>query len=945
MPVGAQAVEEAIEQVIESEKAQTSTPRKGEEGLTVRVLPPSVWRGTVPPVEHWPFAFIDVFTGASFADPDSPIGKAQKYGDDSFADVDYGSDFRRLEDISAIQVRLTTQTGSGGSCSITLQNDLEKIDGTWKRKYFKRGRFYDGASIRYMSSSRGERKNDIWFRGILKKTSGQGDVTLDGIAYVVSWDADGDRPEEARGGRLIAENVFAEDMGEPIFEPMQKLKIFAGNRFLPEVLSRFGYRSIAGNIPHMFMPGKSIPLTELLDFRNNIVDPRTGERVPSAAYERATNIFTGYVTDVSSSQAGGRWTMSVTARDVTCWLDYSMLNINPSLNIFNLDVVNDAELKNWMIFTTRFEGMPAHEIIRAIFLGLKEARTKTSAYLYSSYEGDAKRVGTDKKPIQLPPGARVYVHGSYPSENEADYMTVSMRMHQIARKAALTDNPVSPHILERIARSLEPVRYLVGTDLGDEGWVKRSDLGTVQQSYLGIGHFILDNDPGTLVEAVPKGFKEIIETFARDRLILDPAEKGSVDEFVVQAYRTFFRRNWPLIQSEYATRRSIVNEVCKHTNSELYADGGGRIWFHPVRAYTPVMDPVYIVHPEDTLSWEIAISDREIVTWAHVHGQYDFHIIPGEWIYNNEFTSEDMVKRFGVRAVQLSNPNVMSQAGARTYARAMLRRINANMTTGRVTMILRPEIQLARNVFIPWLNLIGYIAAIDHNVQWGRAATTTLSLKYIRHPWDPWYPLEYKAREEQDRIDNAPRTDAGGRITQAIAAAGYTSVSRYPTTSYSRAPGGDHSATRQGTSERELGAAGRDESMVTVQGHKIVGSALDAYSRAIAKLQRPVVGDESIKVTLIKSTEGLFKEGDDDPHKYGLAIDVRVPEMGNVVSTSPGYEYIKRYLDKASAAFRKEGFVVRNMYDAANNSKLKEGERGYLSLIYARLPDKLKGSY
>jgi len=941
MAVRSQAVEQATEQVEESEKTRISTPRKGGEGLTVRVLPRSVWTGTTPPVEHWPFAFIDVFTGASFRDPDSPIGIAQKFGDDSFADVDYGGDFKRLEDISAIQVRLTTQTGSGGSCSITLQNDLEKSEGAWKRKYFKRGRFYEGARIRYMSDSRGE-KNNIWFEGTLKETSGQGAVTLDGVAYIVDWDEENGSPEEARAGRLVAENVFSEYMGEPIFEPMQKLKIFAGNRFEPEVLKRFGYRSVTGDVPHMFMPGKAIPLTELLDFRNNIVDPRTGKGVSSAAYEMATNIFTGYVTDVSSNQSAGRWTVSVTARDVSCWLDYSMLNINPSLNIFNLDVVSDAELKNWMIFTTRFEGMPAHEIIRAIFLGLKEARTERPTSLYSSYEGDSKLVGDDKLPIQLPTGARVYVHGSYPPENENDPMTPSMKMHLVSRKAAATDRPVAAHILERIATSIEPVRYLVGTDLGDEGWVKRADMGPVQQSYLGIGHFILDDDPGDLVKAAPRGFKEIIETFARDRLILDPAEKGSVDEFVVQAYRTFFRQNWPLIQSEYATRRSIVSEVCRHTNSECYADGGGRIWFHPVRAYTPVMDPVYIVHPEDTLSWEIAISDREIVTWAHVHGQYDFHIIPGEWIYNNEFTSEGMVKRFGVRAVQLSNPNVMSQAGARAYARAMLRRINANMTTGRVTMILRPEIQLARNVFIPWLNLIGYIAAIDHNVQWGRAATTTLSLKYIRHPWDPWYPLEYKTKEEQDNIDTAPRYEVP--IGQVARAAYYAKYRKLPPTSYSRAMSGDHSAVQQGTPERELGAASRDESMVTLHGHKIVGSALDAYSRGIAKLNKPVFGEEAVKITVIRTTEGPI-EGDKDPHKYGLTIDVRVPQMGDIVSTSPDYKIRKKYIEKVTAVFRKEGFIVKNMYDAANNAKVRLGERGYLELTYARLPDKLKGSY
>jgi len=918
MPVGTHAVETAIEQVEESKEAKTSTPRKGEEGLTVRVLPHSIWAGTVPPVEHWPFAFIDVFTGASFSDPDSPIGLAQKLGDDSFDDVDYGNDFIRLEDISAVQVRLTTQTGSGGTCSITLQNDLEKVGNTWKRKYFKRGRFYDGARVRYMSYARGEMRHDIWFKGVRKETRGQGDVVLDGIEYTVSWNEEDGKPAEAYAGRLVSENVYAEDMGEPVFGPMQKIKIFAGNRFEPEVLKRFGYSNVVGDVPHMFMPGRAIPLTELLDFRNNIVDPQTGERVASAAYEMATNIFTGYITDVSSSYAGGRWTISITARDVSCWLDYSMLNINPSLNIFNLDVMSDAELKNWMIFTSRFEGMPAHEIIRAIFLGLTEARVLSSAYMYSSFAGGTPIVGGDRRRVLLPPGTRVYIHGSYPSENSDDPMRQS---HDVARLSEVSASG-DPLKIRTVMESQKPLRYLVGTDQGLEGWVNRSDLGEVQQSYLGIGHFILDDDPGTLVKAVPKGFKEIIETFARDKLILDPAEKGSVDEFVVQAYRTFFRQNWPLIQSEYATRRSIVSEVCKHTNSECYADGGGRIWFHPVRAYTPVMDPVYVIHPEDTLSWEIAISDREIVTWAHVHGQYDFHVIPGEWIYNNEFTSEDMVKRFGVRAIHLSNPNVMSQSGARAYARAMLRRINANMTTGRITMIQRPEVQLARNVFIPWLNLIGYVAAIDHNIQWGSTATTTLSLKYIRHPWDPWYPLEYKAKEEQDRIDSAPR---GARVKLPPA--------KYLMPGYSRASFGKHAPAQLGSSERELGEAARDTSMITVYGHKVLGKVADAYSRATISLNKPVVGEAPVGFTIFRTTDGQT-----DDHKLGRAIDVYVSFMDvdgrRINSQSPDYKKYKEELQKVTAAFQREGLVVKNMYDAALNPDLKKGKNGYLELVY-----------
>jgi len=254
------------------------------------------------------------------------------------------------------------------------------------------------------------------------------------------------------------------------------------------------------------------------------------------------------------------------------------------------------------------------------------------------------------------------------------------------------------------------------------------------------------------------------------------------------------------------------------------------------------------------------------------------------------------------------------------------------MITGRITLILRPEIQLARNVFIPWLNLIGYIAVIDHSIQWGRMATTTLSLKYIRHPWEPWYPLEYMSREEQDRIDNAPRDTVVGNI--------------YPTTRYSRVSSGKHAPGQSDSSERELGGAATDANMVSVQQHEITGSALDAFSRAVAKLQKPLVGDEPIKLTILRTTEGPFTS-DRDPHKYGLAIDAKVSLMEGTISTSPGYKKKKKYLEKVGNVFRGEGFIVRNMYDIALNPALKGDAlgrfKGYLELTYARVPDRLKG--
>lgn len=939
VPKGAD-VEKAFERQDEEQQSRISLPAPGEEGLTVSVIPRNEWSSgdAIPPAEHWPFAFADIFTGASFEDPQSCIGRAQKYGDDSFDDVDFGKDFKHLADMTDIHVRLTTQTGTGGSCSISFENDLVRVDKpngeghSWKRQYFKHGEFYNGARIRYLSKSPDPSTKDIWYIGKLEETTAAGIVKLDGTNYYINWLNDigttGPVPVEARTRtQLDPSRVFSEDQGTPIFEPMQKIKIFAGNRFEPEVLKRYEYKFVEGGIPHMRMPGHDVPLIETIDFAG------------TAAYEYATNIFTGYLSDVSSKQEGGRWTITLQARDVTCWLDYSMLNVNPSLNIFGRDVISQAEMNNWQIFTTRFEGMPAHEIIRAIFLGLRQSRTLQNAPLYTSYLGDKQIVDENNQPVVLPAGSRIYIRTNFPSlDKDSDMSMAEQMLAYENRRADLERTIARSPTAGRLAKILRPSRYLVGTDLGLEGWIdnvglvtttrqdddgnavtsqsKQNFIGDIYQSYLGIGNFLVDNDTEQAMYAVPMSNFHLIELFARDRLLIDPAEPNTVDAYVIQAYRRYFRQNWPLIQSEYATRRSIVSQVCKHSNSECYADGAGRVWFHPIRAYTPVEDPVYVIHPEETLSWEVAISDREIVTWAHVHGQYDFHIIPGDWIYNNEFTSLDMVKRFGIRAIHLSNPNITTAAGARAYARAMLRRINANMVTGRITLIMRPELQLARNVFIPWLNLIGYVVTIDHSIQWGRTATTTLSLKYVRHPWDPWFPLEYRARENATQADS-PQGDPTHKTTNVRAGTDY-----------------DRGAE---TTERAKPAV----TFTTVQGHKVQGPAADAYSDALSFVSshvRMFTSEDPSKVNIVKTIEGATD--DNDPRKQGRVIDIELSKMGTVTSTDSTYikkvkeSNMKMYFE----TFQSHGFIVQNMYDKANWTKTRTDEKpptkGFLRLIY-----------
>ena len=769
---------------------------------------------SIPPAEHWPFAWIDIYTGESLNRRSFALmglaygGQAQlMYSKDEPILED--TDIKRLEDIASIRVRQTTANGTPGSCEIVLQNALEPITDksgnlVWSRVDFKQGRFADGQTIRYMSTT--PVNGNYWYKGTLKEVKLETDphmVELEGRFFNVIW-VDKAPPEAYDGLSLSlslpaatvvkvlpAGRFYAEDAGEPIFEPMQKIKIYGVNRFQPEILTQFGYRTLntAGatedtsgvntmiedaatdsGIPHITdTDGKGLTPAEILQFSGG------------PAFQYASPIFTGYISDVTNQQRGANWEIRIQARDVTIWLDYSLLNINPSFNIFGREFSMESS-GPFQLFTTRFESMPAHEIVRALFLGLEDANTIVATKLYFDKEM-TKPITTgvynpqtgsyDTEDIIIPAGAHVYIRDRYPPIE--DEITDYMQNKTAKPEVLLQQANLAPFITS----------YKVGTDIGIEGWIpvwvdaNRAPIASPQKhliktaaitdpsrSYPGLGFFREEISKKYPLVAIGSIKSKTMLPYDKLNIFnaIEPYnqedEDSANDSYVVRAYERYFRQNWPLIQSDFTTRRSVLNEVCKASNCECYADGDGKVWFHPVWAYHSVKNLAYIIQQEECTSWSFTFSDREIVTWSQVTGEFMFDIPPGAWTYGLAIDTQERVEKYGVRALNMQNPNVKSAGAAVAYARSVMNRINSNKITGNVTVIMRPELQQANNVYIPWLNMVGYISSIEHAMQWGQQATTTIGLKYVRHPWERWTPIEYleePGREDEYGLKKGPQ--------------------------------------------------------------------------------------------------------------------------------------------------------------------------------------------
>lgn len=84
-----------------------------------------------------------------------------------------------------------------------------------------------------------------------------------------------------------------------------------------------------------------------------------------------------------------------------------------------------------------------------------------------------------------------------------------------------------------------------------------------------------------------------------------------------------------------------------------------------------------------------------------------------------------------------------NQVDLNILARERMNLINGSQYTGTATLILRPELDVAKPCYVPNRKEIFYIDAITHNISVGSTATTTVSMAYGRPPTESFSFYEY----------------------------------------------------------------------------------------------------------------------------------------------------------------------------------------------------------
>lgn len=227
--------------------------------------------------------------------------------------------------------------------------------------------------------------------------------------------------------------------------------------------------------------------------------------------------------------------------------------------------------------------------------------------------------------------------------------------------------------------------------------------------------------PDKMIELQDKTYSEqdltktnILNEFtANQNLLLEnPTLPGLASIEQYHPYRIMMGSKNNLVQTEFRDRLQICREVAKIIGFEFFADAYGNLHFRQPRfdlsnIFLYKNPNTYILNPEDIKSYSIAEDDTNIITSVRVTGSQDY-------IGTNEFALEmyaeypnrSLNRKYGARWYETSSPLVGTDKQCMMYAKALMRKLNADRISAQVEMNLRPDLYPGNPVFLPEINRV-----------------------------------------------------------------------------------------------------------------------------------------------------------------------------------------------------------------------------------------------
>lgn len=204
----------------------------------------------------------------------------------------------------------------------------------------------------------------------------------------------------------------------------------------------------------------------------------------------------------------------------------------------------------------------------------------------------------------------------------------------------------------------------------------------------------------------------------------------------VTAFRTQFGQagTFDFWQHDYQTKLEIANACKEAIGFEFYMDVTGDIVFKPPFYNLDILSnkPVSWVQDIDVIDWDFNESEAEVVTQMTIQGSFEGNVDYGFGPEITPFTSVTdyhLLRQYGWRPHSYNSEFMGNDLQMMfNHGLDVLDRINSRRHQGTLNIPLRPELRLGFPVYVAGKDQVWYVRGINHNIQFGGRATTTLSL-------------------------------------------------------------------------------------------------------------------------------------------------------------------------------------------------------------------------
>jgi len=190
-----------------------------------------------------------------------------------------------------------------------------------------------------------------------------------------------------------------------------------------------------------------------------------------------------------------------------------------------------------------------------------------------------------------------------------------------------------------------------------------------------------------------------------------------------------------MMNPDQQTWSAPVQQMLASSGLEFFFDEDGRGHYRRVGFLGTGQTRIPRIAREDMLHADLATGDRGVLTRIEVR----WGPFPSLQTAVIKTAPVGMSNQLGTRALVISAPWLLSQAGAQYLASTLLDQYAAGVATGSITIIANPDIRVGTIVEIPdprggdgWTRY--YIVSVSYMCQWGATWTQTLGLAYGRSP-------------------------------------------------------------------------------------------------------------------------------------------------------------------------------------------------------------------